>query len=246
MSTTAPPSLERLTEEVRRLPAGDLKDADVRRPEFLVEREGNIELFWAPFDHTNTAAKVVLVGITPGAKQMREAFAEARAALGAGDSVPDALRRAKAVGSFAGPLRANLIRMLDALGLPDRLGIQTSATLWSTHNDLVHFTSAVRHPVFVDGGNYTGYKPDMLRSPLLRRYVDEVLGPELASVPDALIVPLGGKVAAAVDRTIRAGHVTADRVLLGFPHPSGGNGHRERQFHERFDDMHATVTAWSP
>lgn len=35
----------------------------------------------------------------------------------------------------------------------------------------------------------------------------------------------------------REGFIASHSVLLGFPHPSGGNGHRHRQFSENKDEM---------
>jgi hypothetical protein len=43
----------------------------------------------------------------------------------------------------------------------------------------VHFTSALRYPVFGDGGNYNG-TPNMLRTPILRAMVDTLLAAEAA------------------------------------------------------------------
>ena len=48
---------------------------------------------------------------------------------------------------FAGSLRTNMIRMLDAIGLPSAPGVQTSADLFHQRGDLIHGTSALRYPV---------------------------------------------------------------------------------------------------
>ena len=33
--------------------------------EFLIKKDGNIEIYYAPFDYINSKAKTVIVGITP-------------------------------------------------------------------------------------------------------------------------------------------------------------------------------------
>jgi hypothetical protein len=74
--------------------------------------------------------------------------------------------------------------------------------------------------------------------------VFEVLGPELAQVPDALIIPLGRAVEDCLSALISAGALSRERCLLGFPHPSGGNGHRKRQFELNADKLRAKTTSW--
>lgn len=66
------------------------------------------------------------------------------------------MRDAKIFASFSGPMRANLVAMLDSIGVNHRLGILSTSTLWNSDANLVHFTSALRYPVFVDGMNYSG------------------------------------------------------------------------------------------
>jgi len=34
--------------------------------DFLLNKEGNLEIYYAPFDYINSKAKIVIVGITPG------------------------------------------------------------------------------------------------------------------------------------------------------------------------------------
>ena len=83
--------------------------------------DGRHEIFYAPFDHVNTAAKVVLVGITPGRAQAIEAITTARQCLSEGANLAAAAAQAKTAASFAGPMRSNLINLLDHVGLPSRL-----------------------------------------------------------------------------------------------------------------------------
>jgi hypothetical protein len=120
--------------------------------------------------------------------------------------------------------------MLDELGVPSFLGIESTSELFGSATALVHTTSAIRYPVFVKGRNYTGHSPDMLRSAFLRECIESMLGPELACVSNAIIVPLGNAVSEAVEYLGVRGDVSRERCLFGFPHPSGANGRRVRDF----------------
>lgn len=219
-------------------------DADVRRPELTLATEGLWTIAYCPFDWVNPTAKVVIVGITPGQHQMTVSNRAAQEALRAGATHDDALRQACAAGSFAGPMRRNLVTMLDDIGLNRHLGIGTTATLFTQHTHLLHSTSALLYPVFYKGKNYTG-SPDPTRSPLLRRFTEDVLPTELALVPDALVIPLGRTVTDLLHPLGRLGRVNPARCLLDFPHPSGGNGHRARLYKEHRDALTTRAAAWS-
>ncbi|WP_293766921.1 hypothetical protein [uncultured Aquitalea sp.] len=91
-------------------------------PSLRMAAEGQIEIFYAPFEAVNSQAKLVLVGITPGRVQAANALAEARRQLAAGATSGEAMRKAKEVGAFSGPMRANLTAMLDHIGLDRWLG----------------------------------------------------------------------------------------------------------------------------
>jgi hypothetical protein len=66
----------------------------------------------------------------------------------------------------------------------------------------------------------------MLRHPLLTNLVRRHLVSELQALPDALLVPLGGKVAAVLDQLARDGRLDPKRILGGLQHPSGSNAER--------------------
>lgn len=211
--------LDRFASVVRRADPRDL----VAHPALLLARAGRVSVHWAPFERTPTDARVVLVGITPGRQQAQVALDAFRQALLGSAEIETALERAKASGSFAGPVRRNLIDMLDHVGLHDLLDIPSSAELFSPAPRVpAHFTSALRYPVFVDGANYNG-TPDMLHTSLLRSMVDELLASEARTLPDALWVPLGPKPSRALRYLVERGILHPSRVLDGLPHPSGAN-----------------------
>lgn len=194
--------------------------------DLLIEREGRVTVHYAPFEHLTPGARLAIVGITPGRTQMINAVIEAQRALKAGASDLEALRCAKLSGAFSGGLRANLIRMLDAVGANRYLGLNSCARVFdSSHAGLVHTTSVLRNPVFVDGANYNG-TPAILRTAILRRQLEEVCARELNALQDALVLPLGPKVHEALRHLAERGLIDSARVLPAMPHPSGANNER--------------------
>ena len=105
-------------------------------------------------------------------------------------------------------------------------------------------TSAVSFPVFVDGKNYTGHSPRILTEPVLRRVVEEVCLARVARAPHALVVPLGKAVGAVVEHYGALGKINLRRCLIGFPHPSGGNGHRVPEFTQNREALRRRVEDW--
>jgi hypothetical protein len=154
-------------------------------PRLLLWDDGALSVYYAPRDWVNTTAKVMLVGITPGAYQAAEALREAQACLHAGYSSEETLRRADAVGSFSGPM------------------------------------------------------------PVLRSLVRASLGTRVAMTPGALVIPLGKAAQAAVSLLAADGLLEPGRSLTGFPHPSGGNGHRVRQYAANREALAGQVTRWA-
>ncbi|MCG6537011.1 MAG: hypothetical protein L7F78_20470, partial [Syntrophales bacterium LBB04] len=205
---------------IRALPVRERFDrADLLIPSLRLHQEDSLEMYYAPFGAVNPSTTIVLLGITPGWTQMEIAYRVARREVELGIPAEEICLRAKQKASFAGTMRTNLIRMLDDLGVPSFLGIESTSELFGSAATLVHTGSVIRFPVFVKGCNYTGHSPDMLRNPFLRGCVESMLAPELASVPDALIVPFGNAVSSALGYLAGRGDVSAERCLFGFPHP---------------------------
>ncbi|WP_062382837.1 hypothetical protein [Pseudomonas abietaniphila] len=198
--------------------------------ELLLSSEGSLQTFYAPFDHVNAEAKIVICGITPGLQQASRALEKARQKLLLGASIAEAKKAAKETASFAGPMRANLINMLDHIGVHRLLDIDSNARLFDTHTHLVHYTSALRYPVFVDGKNYSG-SPAMLSRASLRHQVETHLADEISALgPHCLIVPLGPKVSEVFQHLQAKGLVKPEQLLDGLPHPSGANAERISYF----------------
>jgi hypothetical protein len=196
---------------------------------YLLERIGVIEVYYAPFDHLNKNAKVAIYGITPGKQQARNALEKTRELLLRGHALGAVGRGAKRAASFSGPMRKNLVAILDHVGLDSFLGIDTCADLFDERAELAHYTSVLRYPVFRAGRNYNG-SPDMLKHPVLKRYIDEVLTDEVGSLPRGCVhIPLGRKPAAAL-RYVESRLAFPLRILSGIPHPSGANNERIAYF----------------
>jgi len=213
------------------------ESADLLVSELFIAQEGALRMFYAPFDWINPSARIVILGITPGWTQMEIGCRTARTALAEGKNLELAGRLAKQQASFAGSMRSNLVRMLDALGLPALLQIGSSGDLFGHASSLLHTSSAIRYPTFVQSANYTGSNPPAAKSPFLLRVARELLVPELEAVPEAAIVPLGRAVEDVLEALAAEGCFRGKRWLTGFPHPSGANGHRARIFEENRESL---------
>jgi hypothetical protein len=199
---------------------------DLLREDFLLFSEDGLDVYYVPFHRMNCSARVALVGLTPGWAQMELAYRTAKKALADGLPDEDIFERVDLAGSFAGPMRANLVGMLDGIGLNRHLCIPSCATLFGDSSALGHFTSAISAPIFKNRENYTGYGPSVLNLPNLIWFITQNLAWELKQLPSAVVIPLG-KAAGEIVQFLNERHlIRPERCLIGFPHPSGANGHR--------------------
>lgn len=205
-----------------------------------IEREGNIQVCYAPFDHIERSARLVIVGITPGMTQAVNALNALNDSKLAGKTMEEALRVAKMTASFSGAMRSNLVEMLDFIGVARLLKLNTTASLFDAGSSDMHFTSALRYPVFVDGKNYSG-NPSMLKVPTLRNMVETHLAEEARLLSHAVWLPLGPKAEEAVLHLVGNGLLPRMNVLAGMPHPSGANAERIAVFTGRKPPEHASA-----
>lgn len=194
-----------------------------------MERAGDLRVEYAPFDHIERRAELVLVGLTPGRTQATNALVKMSDELRRGTPPLSALAHAKRTASFSGAMRGNLLALLDEVGVPGLFARKTAAEFFSPGSELVHFTSALRYPVFINGQNYSG-SPEPLGHPVLRRMIDTYLAEEAAALPKAIWIPLGQHAEAALLHLSRSGKVDRRKVLAGLPHPSGANAERIAYF----------------
>ncbi len=227
-----------------------LTKADLLQPALRLHSEqttkGLLEIYYSPIDVVNAQARLVLIGICPGFAPMQLAYQEAAQGLRDGLAHDIIQERAKRRAQWVGQTRVNLAYMLDALDVPARLGVPSALSLFDTHAGLLHSCAAVRYPVFVDGLNYSGYGPDMLKTPVLRHYIETTLPESLGHIGKALVVLLGRSVSQAVQATMGEELSRHDRLVLSLPHPSAGPGAQQRrqQFTDRLPTLKQTVQAW--
>lgn len=217
--------LQHYKETIVSLSDRQLAQAQPLPESLLLHQEGRLAAYYAPFDYVNPSACVVLVGITPGRKQALNALRAARDAWIGGATDVSAALAAKRTGSFSGALRNNLVALLDHFDVHRLLGLSTAAELFSTHGDLVQFTSVLRYPVFVDGDNFNG-SPQ--RHERLIRMVRKYFVEDVRRLSSALFIPLGRIPANVLDDLVRDGELPEHRVLRGLVHPSPANGERIR------------------
>lgn len=231
---------ERFAPTIRSLTAAELNGADSLKQKLLLVEEGNVAVCYAPFEYINPQARVVIVGITPGQTQMLNSIKEARKQLDQGASNVQAMIAAKKTGAFSGAMRPNLIALLDGIGLQRWLGLASCEALFGAAANLVQTTSVLRNPVFVDGENYNG-TPNMTKHPLLQEQLLTYFGQDVKALPNAVFVPLGDKVAEALNYLVNQNLLSPNRILGGLPHPSGANAERIAYFlgKKRREDLSA-------
>jgi hypothetical protein len=201
---------------------------------FLLDKDDKkqLEIYYAPFDHVNEHAQVVIAGITPGLHQMKKSYSTVLNLKGEEIDDETILHEVKKNSSFEGPMRKNLITMLDELNLHKYLGLSSTSELFGESNSLVHTTSVITYPVFHKGKNYSGSTPNILKTELLKEYILQGFASEMESLKNPLIIPLGVNVEKVLEFLAASNRLAPESILSGFPHPSGGNGHRHRQFAE--------------
>lgn len=220
---------------------------DLLNESFLLNNDGDIKIYYAPHnEYINKEAKIIIVGITPGWNQMKTAFEQFVKDLSSNNCIEASLIQAKISAGFAGSMRTNLVDMLDQCNIPRALNIQNSSSLFSKHNYLIHTTSVIKYPVFFKEKNYTGHQPPIDLSPLLRNYAYKVFPKELAQIsPTALVIPLGRTVENVIFKLGKERKLPNHTYLIGFPHPSGANGHRIDQFQQQKDYLREKVKIWA-
>lgn len=204
-------------------------NGDAQASALRISSEGRLSVHYAPFEWVNPAAKIVIVGITPGPTQAVNAIEEAKRQLLLGTSTEIALMRAKKTGGFSGELRNNLVAMLDRVGFHRWAKISSSADLFGEKSDLLQTASVLTYPVFVDGKPYNG-SPSIQRSPMLKALVTEHFLPIVESIPNAPLLAVGEVPFETLGWLAKQGCIDPKRILGRLPHPSGASGERIKYF----------------
>ena len=204
-------------------------NGDPRASALHIASEGPLSVYYAPTEWVNLAAKIVIVGTTPGPTQAANAAAEAKRQLLQGASVESTLMHAKKVGGFSGELRTNLVAMLDRVGFHRWAQISSSADLFAARSDLMQTASVLPYPVFAGSKPYSG-SPSLVRSPLLRSFVLEHFLPTALTIPNARLLAVGEVAFETLNWLAEGGHIDPSRILGRLPHPSGASGERIKYF----------------
>lgn len=127
--------------------------------------------------------------------------------------------------------------MLDELNLNKKLHINSCLELFENKDELLHTTSIILYPVFINNKNYTGSNPKILDDEVLHSYMKKYFYKEVERMQNALSIPLGKAVEEVLYFMIDEGIIKKEQCLFGFPHPSGANGHRKKQFEENKENL---------
>ncbi|MBL6758509.1 MAG: hypothetical protein ISQ17_02040 [Pelagibacteraceae bacterium] len=204
-----------------------INQKSVKNKKFLLEKEKNIEIYYAPFDYINSKAKIVIVGITPGLQQMLQSYE----VINQGKS----LKEVKDLSSFKGSMRTGLIKYLDELKINDILKIKSCESLFNKNSKYLHTTSLVKYPVFDKGKNYSGV--NIFKKKILLDFIEKNFLEELKTLKKSIIIPLGNTVSSTIEYLNNKYELKLSCFLKGFPHPSGANARKNIQFKENKRNM---------
>ncbi len=205
------------------------------------EKTGLKEYYCAHTDYMDPKAKIVFIGICPGFEQMKLSFNLVK--QNASNCEEDLLRLAKVHARFGGSMRQNLIDLANQTNLALRLGVESVQELFDPNCHLMDNTALLPYPIFRHGKNYTGHTPKIDRSPMLSAICTTQLQKIKETYPDAVFIPLGK----AVDEQLtKTGILPEERIIHGFPHPSGVNGHRFKQLAENKAMINAKLQSLFP
>ena len=204
-----------------------INQKNVKDRKFLLKKEKNIEIYYAPFDYINSKAKIVIVGITPGLQQMLQSYE----VINQGKS----LKEVKDLSSFKGSMRTGLIKYLDELEINTILKIKSCESLFNKDSKYLHTTSLVKYPVLDKGKNYSG--ANILKKKILIEFIEKNFLKELKTLKKAIIIPLGNTVSSTIEYLNNKYDLKLACFLKGFPHPSGANARKNIQFKENKRNM---------
>lgn len=217
-------------DRIRELTDDQLKNIDYLINQLTIEKNDKVRVTYCPFEWQNPQAKLMIIGITPGPTQLRNALTAFRSAIRQGLDEQQVLKVTKLAGAFSGDLRINLVKLLDVVGLHKYAGVPTCESFFGTHSHLVHTTSLISNATFLlDGTPYNG-TPNPMKNDLLRKQIFDGLLHQISVAKDALLLPLGPTVDKVIQELCEQGLIDPKRVLFGMPHPGGQNGERVKYF----------------
>ncbi len=153
---------------------------DILAEDRVLAAWGKYRIVYGPFDVPPTPkARIILLGLTPGFAQLKLANEVARDATATGTvDWSDIGSRIRERAAFAGPMRVNLVAMLDKLDVHRELGLNTCDELFLPDVQIARTTSALRYPVFINGdSNYHGDRAITTARPF-KEMLDRILAPQ--------------------------------------------------------------------
>ena len=224
--------LQEYMEKIKKLEK--FEKEDLLNEKFILEHSQNIKIYYAPHNELiNKKAKILIVGITPGWTQTQIAYKTANQGLRNGMAIEGILRQCKYNSRFSGSMRKNLIEMLDEIGLNKKFYLKSCSELFEKNNELMHTTSLIKYPVFVNEKNYNGHNPEILKNDLLMTYIKKYFVSEINELNETIIIPLGKAVEEVLIYLKQESLIDKNKkIMYSFPHPSGANGHRKEIFQE--------------
>lgn len=234
---------DKYASEIKKLTNFDKRD--ILNENFLLYSKNNMTIYYAPHNEIiNDKAKIFIVGITPGWTQTSIAYKTAHDGLMNNLDYETIKSLCKRNSRFAGSMRNNLVEMLDELKLNEKLHITSCMELFHNEDKLLHTTSIIPYPVFINNKNYTGSNPKILEHEILRSFAQKYFYKEVSKMKNALIIPLGKSVEEVLEFMISERLIKKEQCLLGFPHPSGANGHRKKQFAMHKEKLLNTIDSY--
>ena len=205
--------------------------------ELLLLKSDSVECWYAPLGGINHKAQIAFFGITPGKSQMLKSY-EIFLKNKSKSNTKESLSKI----AFYGSMRKNLIDMLNEIGLAKKMQVNSIEKLFGTER--LAYSTVLKYPVFVNGKNYNGHSPKLLEYPDFLDILDTILLSELKKLQNVLIIPLGKSAFAGLQYVKDKHNLNRIEILEGFPHPSGANGHRLKQFEENFQNLKEQILNW--
>ncbi len=236
---------EKYADKIRKLEYFEKENILKEEFQLYSDSKNRIKIYYAPHNEIiNKKAKVFIVGITPGWTQTSIAYKTAKDGLIKKISSQQIRKNCKNNSRFAGSMRKNIIEMLDELELNKYLEINSCSDLFEENGDILHTTSLIPYPVFINGKNYTGSNPKMLENEILKSYIKQFFYKEVNELKGVMIIPLGIAVEEVLNNMVDEGVIRDNQCLFGFPHPSGANGHRKKQFELHKEELKKKINLY--
>jgi hypothetical protein len=188
----------------------------------VVGKHGAYSASYVPFEHTNTNARLVLVGTTPGHTHIKRAAELTATMLRARHSGQVIQREHKRQVEMGDPLaRPNLLRMLDHFHIPALIGVADAATLWDDRFDTIQPLALLPLATTRRGLAFDGSFDEVLGVTLLREQFEALFLARLSQARrEALYIAFGRIAWAALTHAAASGVIHRRQMLGMMPVPT--------------------------